>query len=87
MDCRVHGVTKSWTQLSDFHFQGGSVVKNLPAKVGDATCLIFGLGRFSGGRKWQSIPVFLPAKPHGQRSLVDFSPWGCKESDTKGYTH
>ena len=20
MDCRVHGVTKSWTQLSDFHF-------------------------------------------------------------------
>ena len=26
MDCRVHGVAKSWTQLSDFHFiqkQGG----------------------------------------------------------------
>ena len=21
MDCVVHGVTKSWTQLSDFHFQ------------------------------------------------------------------
>ena len=21
MDCIVHGVTKSWTQLSDFHFQ------------------------------------------------------------------
>ena len=20
--------------------------------------------------------------PHGQRSLVDFSSWGCKESDT-----
>ena len=20
MDCRVHGVTKSWTRLSDFHF-------------------------------------------------------------------
>ena len=20
MDCRVHGVPKSWTQLSDFHF-------------------------------------------------------------------
>ena len=20
MDCRVHGVAKSWTQLSDFHF-------------------------------------------------------------------
>ena len=21
MDCLVHGVAKSWTQLSDFHFQ------------------------------------------------------------------
>ena len=20
MDCKVHGVTKSWTQLSDLHF-------------------------------------------------------------------
>ena len=27
-------------------------------------------------------PVFLPGKSHGQRSLVGYSPWGCKESDT-----
>ena len=26
-------------------------------------------------------PVFLPEKSHGQRSLVGYSPWGCKESD------
>ena len=27
MDCIVHGVTKSWTQLSDFHVpQTGSIV-------------------------------------------------------------
>ena len=32
-------------------------------------------------RKWQSTPVFLPRKSHGQRSLVDYSPWGHKESD------
>ena len=32
-------------------------------------------------RKWQPIPVFLPRKSHGQRSLVSCSPWGCKESD------
>ena len=25
--------------------------------------------------------VFLPGKSHGQRSLMDYSPWGCKESD------
>ena len=27
------------------------------------------------------IPVFLPGKSHGQRSLVDYSPWGHRESD------
>ena len=27
-------------------------------------------------------PVFLPGESHGQRSLVDNSPWGRKESDT-----
>ena len=29
-----------------------------------------------------STPVFLPREFHGQRSLVGYSPWGCKESDT-----
>ena len=32
-------------------------------------------------RKWQPMPVFLPGKSHGQRSLASFSPWDCKESD------
>ena len=32
-------------------------------------------------RKWQTAPVFLPGKSHGQRSLVGHSPWGHKESD------
>jgi len=30
-------------------------------------------------RKWQPTPVFLPGKPHGQRSLRGYSPWGHKE--------
>ena len=29
-------------------------------------------------RKWQPIPVFLPGQPHGQRSLVGYSPWSCE---------
>ena len=33
-------------------------------------------------RKWQPILVFLPGESHGQRSLVGYSPWGHKESDT-----
>ena len=28
-----------------------------------------------------TIPVFLPGKSHGQRSLVDYSPQGQKQSD------
>ena len=32
-------------------------------------------------RKWQSTPILLPGKSHGQRSLVGYSPWGRKESD------
>ena len=32
-------------------------------------------------RKWQPTPVFLPGKPHGQRSLVGYSPRGRKELD------
>ena len=33
-------------------------------------------------RKWQPTPVLLPGESYGQRSLVGFSPWGLKESDT-----
>ena len=27
---------------------------------------------------WQPTPVFLPGESHGQRSLVGYSPWGCR---------
>ena len=32
-------------------------------------------------REWLPTPLFLPGEFHGQRSLVGYSPWGCKESD------
>ena len=38
-------------------------------------------------RKWQPTPVLLPGKSHGQRSLVGYSPWGRKESDTTERLH
>ena len=31
-------------------------------------------------RQWQPIPVLVPGKSYGWRSLVGCSPWGCKES-------
>ena len=33
-------------------------------------------------REWQSTPVLLPGESHRQRSLVGYSLWGCKKSDT-----
>ena len=56
---------------------GGLVVKNLLANAEDVGS-IPGSGRSPGGRKWQPTPVFLPEKSHEQRTLVGYSPWGCK---------
>ena len=48
-----------------------------------------GSGGSPGDENGNPTPIFLPEKSHGQRSLVGYSPRGCKESDmTKQlYTH
>ena len=58
-------------------------VKNPSGDVQDAgdSSSIPGSGR-SCRRKWQPSPVSTPEKSHGQRILVGYSQWGCKESDT-----
>ena len=38
-------------------------------------------------RQWHPTPVLLPGKSHGQRSLVGYSPWDCKESDMTELLH
>ena len=43
--------------------------------------------KISWRRKWQLTPACLPGKSHGQRSLVGYSPWGCKEWDTTEWLH
>ena len=44
------------------------------------------VGKTTWRREWQPTPVFLPGKPHGQRSLAGYSPWGRKELDTTEVT-
>ena len=44
------------------------------------------VGKIPWRRKSQLIPVFLPGKSHGQRSLAAYSPWGCKGWDTAKHT-
>ena len=45
------------------------------------------LGLYQRRRQWQPIPVLLPGKSHGQRSLVGCSPWGLEELDTTEQLH
>ena len=40
------------------------------------------ISKESWRRKWRPTPVFLPGESRGQRNLVGYSPWDCKESDT-----
>ena len=72
MDCIVHGVTKSWTQLSDFHFHWkltspragdqGAIMRLTHLKVGQSTLTSFYLEivtKFiphSSGEKLDCIP-------------------------------
>ena len=45
------------------------------------------LGREDPLEKEMGTPVFLPGESHGWRSLVGYSPWGCKESDMTERLH
>ena len=64
------------------------VVKNPPANAEDLrdAGLIPGWGRSPGGAHGNPLQCFCLENPHGQRSLVGYSPRGRKESDTTEVT-
>ena len=70
LDIRRLAVLSSTPALG---FPGGSDIKQ-------STCNARDLGSIPWRRAWQPTPVFLPGEPHGQGSLVGYSPRGCKES-------
>ena len=47
----------------------------------------FCVGKIPWRRGWQTTPVFLPGKPHGQKSLEGYSPWDHIKSDMTEYSH
>ena len=49
------------------------MIKNLPAMWQTGLCPW--VKKISWRRNWQSTPVFLPGKSHGQRSLTGYNPW------------
>ena len=62
--------SQSWASLV------AQTVTNLPAMQ------VTWVGRIPWRRAWQPSPVFLLGEFHGQGTLVGYSPWGLKESDT-----
>ena len=68
-------------------FPGGSDGKESACNVGDPGS-IPGLGRFPGGGHGNPLQYSCLENPHGQRSLVGYSLWGCKELDvTERFTN
>ena len=56
------------------------VKKKSTCNVGDLG-LVPGLGRSLGGGNGNPLQHSCLENPHGERSLVGYSPWGHKESD------
>ena len=78
--CFLFSITFGWA------FIVAQTVENLP--VVQETRIWSLDGKMHWRREWQPTPVFSPGKLHGQRSLVGYGPWGCKESDkTELLTH
>ena len=63
-------------------------LKNLSANAGDTGDVgsIPGWGRSPGGGHGNPLQYSCLENPHGWRSLVGYSPWGHKESDTTEHT-
>ena len=81
-----------WYILQTYCSHVAQVVKNPPADAGDTRCWLDPwVRKILWRRKWQPTPFFLPGESHGQRSLMGYSPCGCKESDmteaTVAHTH
>ena len=78
--CKILHKLTPRSQFQYGSFPHGSDSKESACSAGDV-----GLIRGSGGSLGEGNgypPVFLPGKFQGQRNLVGYSPWGCKESET-----
>ena len=62
-------------------FPGGLNGKESACNAGDLGS-IPGLGRSLGGGHGNPLQYSYLENPHGQRSLVGYSPWGLKGSET-----
>ena len=78
VSCIAGGFFTSWT-TREAPLACYNILYSLPF----ISCLAFSFLPY----KWHRTPVLLPGKFHGRRSLVGYSPWGRKESDTTEQLH
>ena len=86
MHVAANGIT-SFFSMAEWYsmlgFPGGSVVKNLPAVQETQETRVQSLGQEDPWRrKWQLIPVFLPAESHGEHAW-----WTTVHKVAKSLTH
>ena len=75
--CTIKNDNEMWSLMG---FPGGSDGKESACNVGDLGSIPV-LERSPGGRHGHPLQYPCQENPHGQRSLVGYSPWGHKESD------
>ena len=91
-------ITEIWGGYLFSHIKWLLSLEGFPGGTsdGDSACQCRGcrrhgfdpwVGKITWGKKWQLTPDFLPGKFHEQKSLVDYSPWGCKQLDMTEYTY
>ena len=84
----AHGAAESCTTSFFFGLPGSARGKEFTYQC--RRCRRHGfhswIGKIPWNRKWQLAPVFLPRKSHGQRRLLGYCPWGCKESNMTKHT-
>ena len=93
---KMSGLLLNWQHFLGISNAGGYTVRGASLvaqvlKIIHLQCRRLGfdpwIGKIPWRREWQSIPLVLPGKSHGQRSLMGYSPRSCKESDEHTHTH
>ena len=87
--CRAAGYlhTRSFERVLSFLILQNGFYQQTSSDTHSAVFRFSILYRGCWRRKWHPTPVLLTGKSHGQRSIVDYSPWGRKESDTTERLH
>ena len=75
-------VGHNWSDLAAAAAAAGAFPGGPVAETPCSQCRDLGLIPIQGTiwrKKWQPTPEYLPEESHRERSLVGYSPWGCKE--------